>query len=56
MIKPRHRNDLKDFLREVADESRAAGIDAVKALDAYGEHFRLARALLQFQKEHRWTQ
>jgi DNA-binding XRE family transcriptional regulator len=54
MAKPK--DDLKDFLSEVAEETKAAGADAVKALDAYGEHFRLARQLLQLRKEHRWTQ
>lgn len=47
MTKPNPKDDLKDFLREVADESKAAGADAVRALAAHGERFRLARQSLQ---------
>lgn len=54
MAKPKH--DLRNFLQEVTNQSKAAGDRAIKALDAYGAHFRLARQLLQLRKKHRWTQ
>ncbi len=52
----RRRNDLDVFLREVEEESRAAGKQAVRDLEAYGEHFRLARQLIIMRKSHGWTQ
>jgi DNA-binding XRE family transcriptional regulator len=47
-------NDFDEFMKEVGEESAAAGETA--ALAAYGEHFRLALAVIQLRKKQRWTQ
>jgi DNA-binding XRE family transcriptional regulator len=52
----KRRDDFDDFLREVQEESRAAGKSATEALRAYGEHFRLARQLVIIRKQLGWTQ
>lgn len=41
-------------MKEVEDESEAAG--EMAALEAYGEHFRLALAVIQLRKRQHWTQ
>lgn len=50
----RRKTDLQKFMDEVAAESAAAGES--EALAAYGEHFRLARELIQMRKTQNWTQ
>src|SRR5712692_5219555 len=52
----KRRDDFDDFLHEVQEESRAAGKSAIEALQAYGEHFRLARQLIIIRKRLGWTQ
>ena len=52
----KRRDDLDDFLREVQEQSRAVGKNAIRALEAYGEHFRLARQLIVMRKQRGWTQ
>ena len=52
----KQKNDFDDFLREVEEASRAAGKNATQALEAYGEHFRLARQLIVIRKQLGWTQ
>jgi DNA-binding XRE family transcriptional regulator len=46
--------DFDEFMKEVGEESAAAGETA--ALAAYGEHFRLALAVIQLRKKQHWTQ
>lgn len=50
----KRKNDFDEFMKEVGEESAAAGESA--ALAAYGEHFRLALAVIQLRKKQRWTQ
>ena len=50
----KRKSDLDEFMNEVAVESDAAG--AAEALAAYGEHFRLALAVIQLRKKQGWTQ
>jgi DNA-binding XRE family transcriptional regulator len=50
----KRKNDFDEFMKEVEEESAAAGESA--ALAAYGEHFRLALAVIQLRKKQRWTQ
>jgi DNA-binding XRE family transcriptional regulator len=52
----KNRDDFEKFLREVTAESRSAGPDALQALEAYGEHFRLARQIILVRKCLGWTQ
>lgn len=53
---PRHKNDFDEFLREVEQESRKAGREALKDLETYGEHFRLARQFIVLRRRLGWTQ
>jgi DNA-binding XRE family transcriptional regulator len=53
---PKHKDDFNDFLREVEKESRRAGPDALRDLETYGEHFRLARQFILVRKHLGWTQ
>ena len=48
------RNDLADFLKAVAAESKAAGNE--RALEAYDEHFRLALEVIRLRRKNKWTQ
>jgi DNA-binding XRE family transcriptional regulator len=50
----KRKSDFDDFMKEVEDESVAAG--EADALAAYGEHFRLALAVIQLRKKQGWTQ
>ena len=50
----KRKNDFDEFMKEVNEESVAAGERA--ALSAYGEHFRLALAVIRLRKKQRWTQ
>ncbi|HEY1086271.1 MAG TPA: helix-turn-helix transcriptional regulator [Archangium sp.] len=50
----KRKNDLDDFLKEVAHDSAGAG--ELDALAAYGEHFRLALQVIQLRKAQNWTQ
>jgi hypothetical protein len=50
----KRKNDFDEFMREVGEESAAAGETA--ALAAYAEHFRLALAVIQLRKKRCWTQ
>lgn len=50
----KRKSDLDGFMKEVEAESLAAA--ETDALLAYGEHFRLALAVIQLRKKQRWTQ
>lgn len=50
----KRKSDLDGFMKEVEAESLAAGES--EALSAYGEHFRLALAVIQLRRMQRWTQ
>ena len=45
----KRKSDLEGFMKEVEEESLAAG--ETDALLAYGEHFRLALAVIQLRKK-----
>jgi DNA-binding XRE family transcriptional regulator len=47
-------SDFEEFMREVEEESAAAG--QADAFAAYDEHFRLALEVIQLRKRQRWTQ
>lgn len=48
------RSEFDQFMKEVEAASDAAGESEVTA--AYGEHFRLARQVIQLRKKAGWTQ
>ena len=50
----KRKNDFDEFMREVGEESAAAG--ETPAVAAHAEHFRLALAVIQLRKKRRWTQ
>lgn len=50
------KNDLDLFMEEVRAESIAAGPEAEAELDAYLEHFELARQVIELRKSIGWTQ
>jgi DNA-binding XRE family transcriptional regulator len=50
----KRKSDFDEFMKQVGEESSAAGETA--ALAAYAEHFRLALAVIQLRKKRRWTQ
>jgi DNA-binding XRE family transcriptional regulator len=50
----KRKNDLDRFMSAVSRESRSAGES--DALAAYGEHFRLALAVVRLRKKQGWTQ
>lgn len=54
MAKTRKRDDLAEFLAEVQAESVAAGDE--EAFKAYGEHFELARQIIELRLSKGWTQ
>ena len=50
----RRKSDLDGFMKKVEAESLAAG--EAEVLREYGEHFRLALAVIQLRKKQGWTQ
>lgn len=50
----RRKSEFDDFMKEVEAASDKAG--EAEAMAAYGEHFRLARQLIQLRQNAGWTQ